>query len=100
MTLAGFITRDAKLPITMLCIRVMHQSSCAPRMPPTSWPRAQPPAKTAISRLATKSLKPSSCSQSVKNTIAFQGIEPTIPYASPGRCPSASAIRSLLASSE
>lgn len=42
-------------------------------------PTAQPPANTAMSREAAKSLKPSSCSQSVKKTIAFHGVLPTIP---------------------
>ena len=52
----------------------------APTKPPTKAPMAQPRPNTAISVDDTKSEKPSSCSHSVKNTIAFQGVVPTIPY--------------------
>ena len=34
----------------------------------------------AISEDAVKSEKPISCSHMVKNTIPFQGVDPTIPY--------------------
>ena len=47
--------------------------------PPRKAPIAQPHAKMAIKEEAAKSEKPMSCSHIVKNTIAFQGVEPTIP---------------------
>ena len=51
----------------------------SPMAPPSSPPRAEPRANRAIRREAAKSLNPSSCSHSVMNTIAFQGMLPTMP---------------------
>ena len=48
-------------------------------MPPRYAPMAHPQAKMAIREEAAKSEKPMSCSHIVKNTMAFQGVEPTIP---------------------
>lgn len=47
--------------------------------PPRYAPIAQPQAKMAIKEEAAKSEKPMSCSHIVKKTIAFQGVDPTIP---------------------
>lgn len=47
--------------------------------PPRKAPAAQPHAKMAISDEAARSEKPISCNHMVKNTMAFQGVEPTIP---------------------
>jgi len=51
-----------------------------PKAPPINAPTAQPRVKTAIRMEADKSLKPRSWKYRVKKTIAFQGIEPTMPY--------------------
>lgn len=47
--------------------------------PPRNAPIAHPQAKMAIKEEAAKSEKPISCSHIVKKTIAFQGVDPTIP---------------------
>ena len=50
---------------------------------------AQPQAKMAIKEEAAKSEKPISCSHIVKKTIAFQGVDPTIPCNDTSRSPRA-----------
>lgn len=62
-------------------------SSCrpVPMIPPMKAPMAQPHAKMAMREEAAKSEKPMSWSHMVKNTMAFQGVDPTIPCSQDGQ---------------